>query len=363
MEAFFGTSFSAVRIHVDAQASRIGALAFTRGSDIHFAPGRYAPDTHQGRELLGHELSHVVQQRAGRVRNPFGSGVAIVHEAALEAEAEQSGRRAAAAGSPPAHARHPIQRSIVDGMSREVRSLNLADSLLRGTDFGTTPVTLNNMTFPGGQPTQAVAEPLWHTENLDGGRVRVRLASEPAQHISARVLLPRTTAWTGSEQLTRLAQRIEGMREGFVISEDFIGTSGTSNASVEVHGLPDDARFAAMVRDHEYVHIRDLRAIIQAILVPWDTRMHNAFVARTTVEGASAAEAKAAFYAQMAGTPAEIGQAFYDELRRRGGVFHQTALGGPPRIARIVPERSRWLKSITVKVYYRHPADPTLVQT
>ena len=94
MEAFFGTSFADVRVHVGNEASSIGALAFTHGSDLYFSPGQYNPQSPQGQQLLGHELTHVVQQRAGRVRNPLGSGVAVVQDPALEAEAERMGMRA-----------------------------------------------------------------------------------------------------------------------------------------------------------------------------------------------------------------------------------------------------------------------------
>lgn len=96
MEAFFGANFSDVRIHMGTKAAAIGALAFTHGSDIHFAPGQYNPSTPQGQRMLAHELAHVVQQRSSRVRNPFGSGVAIVQDAALETEAENASRRLAA---------------------------------------------------------------------------------------------------------------------------------------------------------------------------------------------------------------------------------------------------------------------------
>jgi hypothetical protein len=96
MESFFGASFADVRVHVGPQAAAIGALAFTQGSHIHFAPGQYNPASPQGQQVLGHELAHVVQQRAGRVRNPFGSGVAVVQDRHLESEADQMGVRAAA---------------------------------------------------------------------------------------------------------------------------------------------------------------------------------------------------------------------------------------------------------------------------
>jgi hypothetical protein len=95
MEAALGADFSGVRVHVGPQAERIGAIAFTLGSDIYFAPGRFQPETPHGQQLLGHELAHVVQQRQGRVRNPIGSGVAVVQDLALEAEADRLGRQAA----------------------------------------------------------------------------------------------------------------------------------------------------------------------------------------------------------------------------------------------------------------------------
>ena len=101
MEGFFGAGFADVRVHVGAEAPAIGALAFTRGNDIYFAPGQYDPSHPQGQQRLGHELAHVVQQRQGRVRNPFGTGIAVVTDPALEAEAERKARSAMMAAVPP----------------------------------------------------------------------------------------------------------------------------------------------------------------------------------------------------------------------------------------------------------------------
>ena len=100
MESFFNTSFADVRVHVGNEAPSIGALAFAHGTDLYFAPGQYNPQSHQGQQLLGHELTHVVQQRAGRVHNPLGAGVAVVQDPALEAEAERMALRAASASVP-----------------------------------------------------------------------------------------------------------------------------------------------------------------------------------------------------------------------------------------------------------------------
>jgi hypothetical protein len=66
MEPRFGHDFSGVRIHTGAAADRavrdVSAAAFTVGSDIAFASGRYEPETEAGRHLLAHELTHTVQQ-------------------------------------------------------------------------------------------------------------------------------------------------------------------------------------------------------------------------------------------------------------------------------------------------------------
>ena len=70
MEQSFGADFSDVRVHANSHALEIGAIAYTRGSAVHFAPGRYAPDDQAGAQLLAHELAHVVQQRSGSPASP-----------------------------------------------------------------------------------------------------------------------------------------------------------------------------------------------------------------------------------------------------------------------------------------------------
>jgi hypothetical protein len=88
LERFFGTGFGHVRLHTAAAASRLGAAAFARGSDIYFAPDRLALGTIPGRVLLVHELTHVLQQRSGRIAEPPGAGTALLHDPVLEAEAD-----------------------------------------------------------------------------------------------------------------------------------------------------------------------------------------------------------------------------------------------------------------------------------
>jgi Domain of unknown function (DUF4157) len=96
MEQAFGADFSAVRVHQGSQAESLGARAFTQGTDVHFQPGLYQPDSRQGQELLGHELAHVVQQSQGRVQATVQArGVAINDQDSLEREADTMGAAAA----------------------------------------------------------------------------------------------------------------------------------------------------------------------------------------------------------------------------------------------------------------------------
>lgn len=70
-EAQLGADLSGVRVHRDAEAgasaSAVHARAYTVGSDVVFGAGEYAPHTTEGRHLLAHELTHVVQQASGPV--------------------------------------------------------------------------------------------------------------------------------------------------------------------------------------------------------------------------------------------------------------------------------------------------------
>lgn len=77
--AFFeprlGYDFSRVRVHHDYKARQsaasVNARAYTVGKNIIFGDGHYAPSGADGRKLLAHELTHVIQQDGGVPRlNP-----------------------------------------------------------------------------------------------------------------------------------------------------------------------------------------------------------------------------------------------------------------------------------------------------
>jgi len=65
-----GYDFAGVRAHTSPEADdlsrELGAKAFTTGQDVFFREGTYDPASTAGRELIAHELTHVVQQGTGQ---------------------------------------------------------------------------------------------------------------------------------------------------------------------------------------------------------------------------------------------------------------------------------------------------------
>lgn len=84
----FGRDLSSVRLHSDthaaASARSMSAQAYAVGQHIVFGAGQYRPDTASGRELLAHELAHVVQQGGSAA----ASGPLTVGRADSPAEAD-----------------------------------------------------------------------------------------------------------------------------------------------------------------------------------------------------------------------------------------------------------------------------------
>ena len=98
MESRFDTDFSNVRVHNNHEAvelsTHLNAQAFTVGNDIYFNSGKFSPESSAGKQLLAHELTHVVQQQSNTTKST-------------------NIRRA------PFERRDPIHDSILDDFSRE----------------------------------------------------------------------------------------------------------------------------------------------------------------------------------------------------------------------------------------------------
>lgn len=101
-EPRFGHDLSGVRLHTDATAASsaraVDALAYTVGKDVVFGAGHYAPHTTVGKELLAHELAHVIQQ--GSEANPSGAPLRVSdHSDRWEQQAERAAHDAIAGHS------------------------------------------------------------------------------------------------------------------------------------------------------------------------------------------------------------------------------------------------------------------------
>jgi len=106
--------------------TNLGALAYAQGNEVHFAPGQFKPDNQAGQELIGHELAHVVQQRAGRVKaTTQAKGIGVNDDKGLEREADDMGRKAASSPIP--------NMSTIGGQS-----------FVNGQSFPVTPLSSEN---------------------------------------------------------------------------------------------------------------------------------------------------------------------------------------------------------------------------
>ena len=92
-EAFFDADLSTVKVRIGEEPLRMGAAAFASGDTVHLTPRTAGLPRLLLDEVLGHELTHVLQQREGRVtpRRWIGD-VAVNEDAELEREAAALGQ-------------------------------------------------------------------------------------------------------------------------------------------------------------------------------------------------------------------------------------------------------------------------------
>jgi hypothetical protein len=179
VEGRLGHDLSGVRIHADRPAaeaaSAVHAHAFTVGSDVVFAAGRFQPGTPDGRRLLLHELTHTVQQRDGAGR----ASALRIGPAGTAAEAHAD-RVASGAPAPieGAAAPAPVIRRQVD--DREPSHPDLGGLNLEIREDGRVDVTVVAPTMPAvGSPALGLRRlPGRRTEFLVGGEGRAITPAE-----------------------------------------------------------------------------------------------------------------------------------------------------------------------------------------
>lgn len=142
MEGAFGADFGGVRVHTGGEAhelnAALGARAFTTGRDVFFANGEYAPASSAGRELIAHELAHVVQQ-GGDAGPPAGNLVVGPADDVYEREADAAARAAVSGESASGGSR--VSRAVVQrqetsnppDMEEQLRRLGVQAKLRSGS--------------------------------------------------------------------------------------------------------------------------------------------------------------------------------------------------------------------------------------
>jgi hypothetical protein len=172
-EPRFGRDFSRVRVHTGRQATesarKMSARAYTSGSHIVFGDGEYAPASDAGRQLLSHELTHVIQQGLGMgeliQRAPGGGATAPVKALeSLEAVAQRIARLAVGPAS--------AKVNLKGGPDKVV-------SVVRNVRTGKLVVGLNTGT--PAKPTRVIHEAIKAQEaRIKAGEVEVVHTSEEA---------------------------------------------------------------------------------------------------------------------------------------------------------------------------------------
>jgi Domain of unknown function (DUF4157) len=152
-EPLFGVSLSDVRVHTDESAEQsaryLGANAYTVGHDVVFGEGRFAPSASEGRRLIAHELTHVVQQSGGSSRHQIQRDVP---------KPASQGSTSKSAGTGPAPMSEDINKLGPDGIPHAAQRVrDKADTFYAQAANGLT-------VFQETQQLKDVEEPSWVKE-------------------------------------------------------------------------------------------------------------------------------------------------------------------------------------------------------
>ena len=108
LESLFECDLSDIRIYEGALKMPVPCRAVTFGDSIYIQKGHFDPTRSRGLELLAHEITHVLQQRAGRLPVQENGASNFIVDPVLEAEAALIGRLASAAEGERVCSRHDI---------------------------------------------------------------------------------------------------------------------------------------------------------------------------------------------------------------------------------------------------------------
>jgi hypothetical protein len=207
---------------------------------------------------------------------------------------------------------------------------NMAAHIIAGNmNAGFTPPTLNGTQILSAAAARGAirAPTLSGRSNIDG-TVDTWVESVPTNEASFTMQLPTNGPWSTTTAKANVATVFAAL--GLTTPA---GCSTAGDTTFSVHGQPSDADFAANVRTHEDLHAADHRTGFSAVIVPWDTKLQAAQTAGTEFNGASVADAEAALFTAMGGTPDQIATAQHNRWIALNNATHAAgtslATGGP----------------------------------
>jgi len=195
-EGWMGRDFGEVRVHTGPKADRaarsIDAQAFTLGKDVVFRSGEYRPNEREGKQLLAHELTHVVQQAraqdSGTLRRQQGNQ----ETSGSESESEEGGPL----GKIPDEYKEAAERTLKAALKTEFgqdlkeRGLSALEEYWQTTPgkitlplAGLGTLILTNGPFPVSAPSIPMDE-LFPNDDLRGLSVNVHLHGLPTSGAS-----------------------------------------------------------------------------------------------------------------------------------------------------------------------------------
>ena len=261
MEARFGESFAAVRVHNDgeaqASAAALGAKAYTIGENIVFSADRFAPRGAEGKRLLAHELAHVVQQRRGGASPPLSS-VAPHKSSAGQAAAQ------VAAGAPSVQ----VHGGTAVGVARE-----LEDDKPKSRP----PRKAGGPSKTGGPKTSSAKKPTVDTLKPDVAikdPVQLR-GKHTLQEFSGRAHDPDINAELAEERTRRRSRQSEEARHASRLDD-----------IDEHHGFPKFLggnriqKYIKLTKDLHYLYHEELYYLLNPSLAPKIARIPTTYAER-----------------------------------------------------------------------------------
>lgn len=357
MEPRFGHDFSRVRVHADARAAAsaqaVNAMAYTVGANIVFDSGQYATGTEAGRQLLAHELTHVVQQGnvpltpqarlvVGEPRDQFEQEADRVSEAVMKGSELQQ-RIAGIAGvgemdddeaaisqdlnvdSTTRPSRTTRPRAITPGKALSVQRAasfqlpgdvhpvnNAATQIANGGFAGQTWMTLNGTKLVDEASARAAIKDPSTTAQATLGSAECWLTSVDNNVGSVDETVLTNGPWNKVTAKANLGARL-GLSQ----------CSGADDATLTANGRPSDADVATANRTHEDHHARDDETVFNATIAKWDKLLVAAMNSKQKFQGTDITACEAALASAMGGTPEEIAVNYRNDSLRAGAAFHQ----------------------------------------